>query len=407
MLVRQKPLQDFPQHNRNNDLMLTITGEIVTPGGVVSGGALSIDDVGLIAEVAGSRTSARQSADIDAAGFLVLPGFVDVHVHGGGAADFMHGTADAARQTARTHARFGTTSLLATTLTASGDATDRAISAARTVIEAGPGDGEARILGIHLEGPYICAARRGAQPAEFVRPPDTEELAHWIMLSGNSIRKITLAPEIAGAEEVTRLAVSSNITASLGHTNATAAEVETAIGWGVTSATHVFNAMTGLHHRAPGAVGASLARPEIVCEVIADGVHLAPLVVRLTVAAKGPSGVVLITDAMEGTAMPDGEYTLGGFPVFVQNGTAAFADGTLAGSVLTMNRAFTNLRRFVPTVSLPDAARMSSGNALRQMGLDRERGAIAPGMAADLVILDPETGEVEATLVGGQVAYRR
>lgn len=387
--------------------MLTITGEIVTPDGVVSGGALTIDDAGLIAEVAGPRTSARRSADIDAPGFLVLPGFADVHVHGGGGADFMHGTPDAVKQITRTHARFGTTSLLATTLTASRPDTDKAIAAARTVMEAGPGDGEARVLGIHLEGPYICAAKRGAQPAEFVRPPDAGEFARWIALSGERIRKITLAPEIAGAEEVIRQAHSKNITVSLGHTNATAAEAEAAIGWGATSATHVFNAMTGLHHREPGAVGAALARPEIICEVIADGIHLAPMVVQLIVAAKGPHGVVLITDAIEGAAMPDGEYTLGGFPVLVQNGTAAFADGTLAGSVLTMNRAFTNLRRFAPAVSLPDAARMSSGNALRQMGFSDKYGAIAPGMAADVVVLHPETGEVEATLVGGKAAYRR
>lgn len=387
--------------------MLTITGEIVTPGGVLSGGAVTIDDAGLIAKVAASRTSARRSADIDAPGFLVLPGFADVHVHGGGGADFMHGTIDGVKQITRTHARHGTTSLLATTLTASGDATDRAIEAARTVIEAGPGDGEARVLGVHLEGPFICMARRGAQPAEFVRPPDADEFARWIALSGGSIRKITLAPEIAGAEAVIKLAVSQNITASVGHTNAAAAEVETAIGWGVTSATHVFNAMTGLHHREPGAVGASLVRPEIVCEVIADGVHLAPLVVRLIAAAKGPSGMVLITDAMEGAAMPDGRYTLGGFPVLVQNGTAAFADGTLAGSILTMNAAFTNLCRFAPNVTLPDAARMSSGNALRQIGFSGKYGAIMPGRAADLVVMNPDTGEVEATLVGGRVAYRR
>ena len=196
----RKYLQDFPQHTRNNAPMLTITGEIVTPGGVLSGGAVTIDDAGLIAEVAASRTSARRSADIDAPGFLVLPGFADVHVHGGGGADFMHGTIDGVKQIARTHARHGTTSLLATTLTASGDATDRAIEAARTVIEAGPGDGEARVLGVHLEGPYICMARRGAQPAEFVRPPDADEFARWIALSGGSIRKITMAPEIAGAQ---------------------------------------------------------------------------------------------------------------------------------------------------------------------------------------------------------------
>lgn len=387
--------------------MFTVTGEIVTPTGVLSNGALTIDDSGRIAEVTATRTASPQSGDIDAPGFLILPGFVDVHVHGGGGADFMHGTPDAVRQIARTHARFGTTSLLATTLTASREATDTAIKALLTVSEAGQGQDEARLAGVHLEGPYICVAKRGAQPEAFVRPPDAEEFAHWITLSGGRIKKITLAPEIAGAEAIVRLAQAQGITASLGHTAATAAEVEAAIGWGVTSATHIFNAMTGLHHREPGAAGAALARPEIVCEVIADGIHLHPLVVRLIAAAKGSRGAVLITDAIEGAAMPDGEYTLGGFPMLVQNGTAAFADGTLAGSVLTMSTAFTNLRRFAPTLSLPGAALLSSGNALRQMGLDHERGALAPGMTADLVVLDPETGQVEATLIDGRMAYRR
>lgn len=387
--------------------MFTIIGEIVTPDGVLEQGTLVVGDDGLITEVSPTRKASPRSSDIDARGFLVLPGFVDAHVHGGGGADFMHGTVDVVRQITRTHARYGTTSLLATTLTASRDSTDRAIEAARTVMEAGPGDGEARVLGIHLEGPYICAAKRGAQPEAFVRPPDTDEIARWIALSGSRIKKITLAPEVPGAEEVVRLARAHGVTVSLGHTNAAAAEAEAAISWGATGATHIFNAMPPLHHRHPGAAGAALARPEIVCEVIADGVHLDPLIVRLVVSAKGPEGVALITDAIEGAAMPDGQYTLGGQTVFVQNGTAAFADGTLAGSVLTMNQAFTNLRRFAPFVSLPGAALMSSGNALRQLGLSEKMGAIAPGRTADLVVLHPGTGEVEATLVGGKVAYQR
>ena len=365
--------------------MFTIVGDIVTPDGVLEDGAVTVDDDGVIAEVSAKRTSASQSGDIDADGFLVLPGFADVHVHGGGGADFMDGTVEAVRQVARTHARFGTTSLLATTLTASREATDAAIKALLTVTEAGQGQDEARVLGIHLEGPYICAAKRGAQPEAFIRPPDARmSLPHWITLSGETVRRITLAPEIAGAEEAIKLAVSKNITVSLGHTNATAAEAEAAIGWGATAATHLFNAMPPLHHRNPGAVGIALARTEIICEIIADGVHLHPLIVRIIVAAKGPMGAVLITDAISGAAMPDGEYELGGQPVVVKDGTAAFADGTLAGSVLTMNTAFMNVRRFAG-VTLPDAARLSSGNALRQLGFGDRLGAIAPGMTADLV----------------------
>jgi len=385
--------------------MLTITGDIVTPDGVLGNGALTVDDAGEIAEVGPYRTAPARSGDIDAAGLLVLPGFVDMHVHGGGGADFMHGTLEAVRQAARTHARFGTTGLLATTMTASREDTDAAVAAARTVMEAGRGEDEARVLGIHLEGPYICAAKRGAQPLAFVRPPDVDELAHWIALSGGTVRQITLAPELPGAEAVIRQARAEGVVVSLGHTDATAADVLAAIEWGATQATHTFNAMRGLHHREPGTVGAVLARPEVVCEIIADGIHLDPLIVRLIVAAKGAAGAVLITDAIEGAAMPEGEWALGGQEVFVKDGTAAFADGTLAGSVLTMNRAFANVRRFAD-VSLPDAARLSSGNAARQLGLEDRFGALAPGRAADIAILRPQTGEAAWTLVGGRVAWR-
>lgn len=385
--------------------MFTIKGDIVTPEGVLAGGALTVDDGGLIADVGLRRASPARGGDVDAAGFLVLPGFIDLHVHGGGGADFMRGTVEAARCVARTHARSGTTGLLATTLTASRSDTDAAITAARELAAQGPGAGEARVLGIHLEGPYICPARRGAQPLAHIRPPDADELMHWVTLSGGTIRQITLAPEMARAEEVIRLARAQNIIVSLGHTDATADDVERAVGWGVTGATHVFNAMRGLHHREPGAVGAALAFPEIVCEVIADGVHLNPLVVRLIVRAKGTHGVVLITDAIEGAAMPDGVYTLGGQAVTVESGTASFADGTLAGSVLTMNRAFANVRAFA-AVSVMEAARMASGNAARRLGR-ADLGEIAPGRSADLVILHPDTGAVEATFVGGRVAFQR
>ena len=220
------------------------------------------------------------------------------------------------------------------------------------------------------------------------------------------VRQITLAPEVAGAEALTQAARAAHVLVSLGHTDATAADVETAIGWGATQGTHVFNAMPPLHHRRPGAVGAILARPEVVAEVIADGVHLDPLIVRLLLNAKGPEGAVLITDAIEGAAMPDGEYTLGGSAVFVRDGTAAFADGTLAGSVLTMNRAFHNALRFA---ALPPhvAAGYASANAARQLGLRDQIGTLEPGKQADLVALHPATGEVAWTLIGGQAAYRR
>ena len=369
--------------------MFTLTGDVVTPDGVFSDGALTVHAAGEIGEVSKGRAVSKRSGDIDATGFLVLPGFIDLHVHGGGGADFMQGTPEAVRQIARTHARFGTTGLLATTLTASRTETDRAIRAAQEVMEAGPGEGEARVLGIHLEGPYICLARRGAQPLAHIRLPDADELAHWIALSGQTIQQITLAPEMSGAADVIRLASAAEIIVSVGHTDATAADVLQAIGWGATQATHTFNAMRGLHHREPGTVGAVLARPEIVCEIIADGVHLDPLIVQLIVAAKGPQGAVLITDAIEGAAMPDGEYTLGGQPIFVQGDTAAFADGTLAGSVLTMSRRVHQpapVHGCQPAGRRPIVQRQRRPAAWRQCAVRRDRagqgrrsGHFAPG----------------------------
>lgn len=385
--------------------MRTIHGDIVTPEGVIENGALVIDDAGRIAEVGAHLTPRPRADDINAGGHWVLPGFIDLHIHGGGGADFMHGTPEAARTIARTHARFGTTALLATTITASREATDAAILAARGVMQSAQ-DNECRLLGIHLEGPYICAARKGAQPGAYVRPPDGEELAHWLKISGGTVRQITLAPELDGAESLIRAARAAGVNVSVGHTDATAKQTLEAISWGATQATHTFNAMRGLHHRKPGTVGAVLARPELVAEVIADGAHLDPLIVRLIFAAKGPEGAVLVTDAMEGTAMPDGEYALGGTAVTVKDGAASFADGTLAGSVLTMNRAWMNACRFADLTPW-QASRYASANAARQLGILGEVGALEPGQRADIAILNPETGEVAYTLIAGRIAHQR
>lgn len=386
--------------------MLTVHGDIVTPDGVLQNGTLVVDDAGRIAGINAHSASRPRADDIDAEGHLVLPGFIDMHVHGGGGADFMHGTPEAVHMVARTHARFGTTGLLATTLTASRQATDAAILATRTVMEEGRGDDECRVLGIHLEGPYICLTRKGAQPAPYVRLPDCEEFAHWLSLADGRVKQITLAPELDGARDLIQRARSSGVIVSVGHTNATARQTLDAIDWGATQATHTFNAMPPLHHRDPGTVGAALARPELVAEVIADGVHLDSLIVRLIFAAKGPHGAVLITDAIEGAAMPDGEYTLGGTHIRVKDGTASFADGTLAGSVLTMNRAFMNACR-VADLTPSQAFRYASANAARQLGILGRVGTLEPGTQADLAILDPHTGDVAYTLIEGRVAYQK
>lgn len=385
--------------------MFTVFGNIVASDRVVADGYLTVDDDGRIAHIGSHPSVSSQLYDINTPGCLVVPGFIDMHVHGGGGADFMNGTPEAVRRIARTHARFGTTGMLATTLTQSSEAIDSAVRAARSVMREGRRDDEARILGIHLEGPYICQSRRGAQPSQFIRPPDLEEFRRWIELSEGTVRQITLAPEEPGARELVELAVAEKVIVSVGHTDAKGAQVEEAARWGARQITHVFNGMRGLHHREPGVAGAALALPEYRVEVIADGVHLDPMIVKLIAAAKGPDGVLLITDAIEGAAMPDGDYHLGGNPVIVKDGTASYPDGTLAGSVLTMNRAFANTGRFTglqPQI----VARMAATNAARQLGLDAWTGVLEEGNHADFVVLSPE-GEVLWTVIDGLVAYKK
>ena len=395
----------FLEFAEDPNIMFTVNGDIVTAEGVVANGTMTVDDAGRIAGIDIGAVRSGYSNDIDATGCLIVPGFIDLHVHGGGGADFMTGTDGAVRQAARTHARFGTVGLLATTLTASREALDAAVIAARSVMRDGRRDDEARILGIHLEGPYICPERRGAQPLRHIRPPDAEEFQHWIDLSDGVIRQITLAPEQLGAEDLIKIAIKEKVVVSVGHTDARAAQMEEAARWGARQVTHVFNAMRGIHHREPGGAGAALAVPEYLVEVIADGVHLHPMIVKMIAGAKGSDKVLLITDAIEGAAMPDGEYQLGGNAVTVKNGAASYHDGTLAGSVLTMNRAFANTAKFT---GLPPqvVARMAATNAARQLGLDVWTGSLGPGMHADFTVLSPG-GDVLWTVIDGIVAFKR
>jgi len=385
-------------------MIRSIAGTIVTPTTVIENGWIGIDDRGKIADI--GAANGHPTADLDMAGHLVVAGFVDMHVHGGGGADFMNGTTDAARQAARTHARHGTTGMLATTLTAFQPEIDRSISAAMAVADDRGGD-EARILGVHLEGPYICAAKRGAQPLEPIRKSDIGELDHWIELSGGRIRQITMAPEIDGAPAFITAARSRGVTVSIGHTDATAAQTELGIAAGASQATHLFNAMRGLQHREPGTVGALLAADTVACELIVDGVHLSPTVVRIAVRAKGVDGCLLVTDAIEGADMPDGNYVLGATSaIIVKDGRATFADGTLAGSVLTMERAYANVREFA-AITASEASHMSSLVPARQIGIADKKGSIEVGKDADIAIIDPSTGAIVATIVEGNMAYRR
>ncbi len=341
---------------------------------------------------AGDVTGARL---IEAGGHL-FPGFIDVHVHGGGGADVMDGSMDAFEQIAWTHARHGTTALVLTTVSAPDEAILRVLSAWRMPASWRGAD----VLGFHLEGPFIHPDRRGAHPAECLCMPAPERLRKYA--AAGPVRILTLAPELPGAEETLAAARAMGVVVSLGHSAATWAESMRAFDLGAQSVTHLFNAMTGLHHRQPGLAAAALAHSGAMVELILDGIHVHPEMARLAVRVKGRDRVMLVTDAIPVVDMPEGRYAFAGDEVVYQGGAVRRLDGTLAGSALTMARAVrTGLEHGV--FALPDVPLLAARNAARLLG--ERRGRIAPGFRADLAVLSDD-GQVTHTLVGGRLVYR-
>ncbi len=333
-------------------------------------------------------------------GYLA-PGYIDIHVHGAGGADFLDGDPEASAVITETHARYGTTGLLATTLTASEEDIIKAIRAARTAPRRG-----AKILGYHIEGPFINYKMKGAQDGRFVRAASVAEIDHWMAEGRPEDRwHVTLAPEIEGAEEATRHLVSRGAVVSAGHTDSTFAQMKAAVENGIRHVTHLYNAMKPLHHREPGTVGAAITLPGITTEIISDGIHIHPSSIALAVEARGWENVLLITDAMRAAGLGDGEFTLGVLPTTVKNGEARLADGTLAGSVLTMADAVRNVIRFTG-LPLHAAVAMASLNPARRCRLDDRKGSIAPGKDADLLILDKDL-RVLTTIVEGTVVFNQ
>lgn len=368
-------------------------GRVVTPAGVVEGDVL-VDDGRIAAVGAGVATGAA----VELAGRWVLPGFIDVHVHGGGGAQCNTSDPGEIRRVAAFHARHGTTALLATTVAAPVEDLLAALGAIEAARQA-PGEHEAEILGAHLEGPFLSPDWPGAMEGDAFLAPDVNVL--MALLAGGRVLAMSLAPELAGAPAVIERAAEQGVRVSLGHTNATYAQARAAVEAGARSVTHAFNAMRPLHHREPGMVGAALDLDELTCEVICDGVHVDPVAVRLLVERKGPKGTMLVTDAIEATGLADGEYRLGDRRVVVRAGRATLpGHDTIAGSTLTMDRALRNVIAFTGA-SIPDAAAMAASTPARLLGIADRKGAIAPGLDADLVILEPGDLELAAVLARG------
>jgi len=337
---------------------------------------------------------------LDGAGGYLVPGFIDIHVHGGAGEDFMTAKREQLDAITRFHMENGTTAMLATTVTGSYEQLSEVLEAVKQYQSNSMPN--TQLIGVHLEGPFVNPKWKGAQNESYMIQPQLPWLESWIEHYPGIIKMQTLAPEIEGAAAYVRALTEQGIVAACGHTDAKYEEVQEAVRNGLSHAVHTFNAMRALHHREPGTVGAVLTTPGITAEVIADGEHVHPVAIKLILQAKGADGVVLITDAMSAAGMPDGEYLLGELPVVVANNIARLKDGgSLAGSTLTMIRGYKFLMNEVG-VSIVEASRIASLNPAKVIGIEDQYGSIKTGKRADLLLLN-EQFDIKSVIIGGSV----
>jgi N-acetylglucosamine-6-phosphate deacetylase len=329
---------------------------------------------------------------------MLGPAFFDVHIHGSAGRDVMEATQEAMTAMGAFLAGHGTGTYLATTVTAPVDQILRSLERLAGLIRRPPDGPLAWPAGIHLEGPFLSHEKRGVHPPELLRDPDIALFDRMFDAAEGYIRLMTLAPELPRAAELAQHAARRGVRVSVGHSNATASETRAAIAAGASSATHTFNAMRALDHREPGILGTVLTTEDLFAELICDGIHNAPEMVRLWWKAKGPERALLVTDAMSAAGMPDGTYQLGGFAVHLANGRA-MANGVLAGSVLTLDRALQNLIAFTGA-SVEHGLRALSGNAAAMTGLENSAGSLAVGQPANLVAINGD-GKLMASINRG------
>jgi N-acetylglucosamine-6-phosphate deacetylase len=373
---------------------------LITPSEWIESPAVVIEDRHIAA--VGSAEAIQTPAGarhVRFPGLVLAPGFIDLHVHGGAGHDVMKPDTAALAVFERHMASHGVTSYLPTTVTAPVDRILAALEYLAAPMAARSGDkNRAFPLGVHLEGPFISHIKRGVHPQESLQRPSPDMLDRFWQASGGTLRMMTIAPELPGAEETIRHARHLGIHVSVGHSDASYAQAKDGINAGAEHATHTFNAMRALHHRDPGLLGAVLTEDSLTADIIADGIHVDPSVVRLFLRAKGPERAILITDAIGATGMPEGRYRVGDLEVDVKDGRCEY-QGKLAGSVLTLDRAVRNIMGFAGW-KLQQAVRLATLNPARLLGITGERGWIAPGRIADMVALTPQ-GDVVQTIVAG------
>ncbi|MGE7952101.1 N-acetylglucosamine-6-phosphate deacetylase [Lysinibacillus xylanilyticus] len=366
-----------------------------------SKGDLFIDNGRIMKIGYGLSDKAEHYIDGKDKNWLLLPGYIDMHIHGSAGHDTMDATQLALHQMARSLVQEGVTGFLATTMTQSIEAIESALT---NVAQFENSDDEAILLGIHVEGPYVSKKRAGAQPIEYIILPSIEQFVSWQKISKHRIKQVTIAPEVEGGFAFIEALKDLNVIASIGHSDATIEEVDSSVALGVRQATHLYNQMSPLHHRNPGVVGAVFLEDKVKVEIIADFVHNHPQAVNLAYRIKGAKGIILITDAMRAKGLQYGDYDLGGQTVHVSKDGAYLSNGALAGSVLTMEQAVKNIKA-ITNCSLQEIVAMSSTNAAEQLQLTT-KGRIANGYDADFVLLD-ENLNVQKTICQGKVVYEK
>jgi N-acetylglucosamine-6-phosphate deacetylase len=386
--------------------MIALTADrLFTPLDVIENPLVLIEDR-RITEIAGrpNRSIPPQARHVDLAGAVLSPGFVDIHVHGAAGFDVMEADAAGLAAVAGLLRKHGVTSYFPTTVTASDEATLRALDSLATATERAVGSEPstgARPLGIHLEGPFLSHARRGVHPTALLQEPTLARFDRFWQAARGQIKMMTIAPELPGAPEVITEAARRGVCVSLGHSDADFATTMRGIEAGGRHATHTFNAMRALGHRDPGILGAVLTDARVSADIIADGIHLDPAIVRIFLKLKGADQSVLITDGIAATGMPEGRYRLGPLEVDVKDGRAT-SNGSLAGSVLTMDLAVRNVMEFAGW-GLSESVRLATLNPALAAGISSRSGKLVPGAPADIAVLSPK-GEVLQTILGGRIA---
>lgn len=389
-----------------------MTGRLILNNGDVVSGEEILHDGSVviqgekIAQIFPSRELNKKKGDrvVDCSDSFICPGFIDIHNQGGGGFSVMDGTWDSIKGLAQVHARHGTTGLLLTPLVET-EGFRKLLPQLSGMI--GKETGGAAILGIHAEGPFINPEKKGAMPAGAIHHPDTALFEEILAHGDGKIKEMTIAPELPGALDLILQLARRGVVPSLGHSNATLGDVLRAIDYGASHVTHMYNAMSPLHHREPGLTGASLYSSDLTVELIADGWHIHPWILGLTFQNKGSSRTCLITDASPVMGLTDGAYETLGNHVILESGRVTLAGnpGTLAGSAISMDRAVANMINMVG-VTISDAVTMASATPSAILGLENRKGWIAPGYDADIVVLD-RTYQTTCTIVGGKIVYKK